>query len=184
MTAPVARARSNRRLVLLLALFVLTPVALVLGPFRRQFFPEHTRQLQSLAILEVPPLDVARLAGPGWSAAEIEELRREYEAHAWPSLVARLDREPRDRMNAGLKYLFGIAALLDRRSTVAAKGLADAGQEGDAALRAEASFALAQALLLTGNAGAAEAELTPIAAGDGPHKDAAARQLRELSALR
>ena len=117
------------------------------------------------------------------SAAE-RELRREYELHAWPSLVARLDREPRDRMNAGLKFLFGIAALLDRRSTVAAKGLADARQEGDAALRAEASFALAQALLLTGNAGAAEAELAPIAAGDGPHRDAAARQLHELSALR
>jgi hypothetical protein len=184
MTAPVARARSNRRLLLLLALLVLSPVALVLGPFRRQFFPEHVRELQSFAIVAAPPLDPARLAGPGWSERECDELRRAWDAKEYAALVARLDREPRERMNAGLKYLFGMAALLDRRSTVAAKGLADAKQEGDAELRAEASFALAQALLLTGNADAARAELAPIAAGDGPHREAAALQLRELSALR
>jgi len=184
MTAPAARARSNRRLALLFALLVLPPVVLVLGPFRRQFFPERVRELQALAILTAPALDVARLAGPGWSDAERAELRQDWDAREYAALVARLDREPRDRMNAGLKYLFGIAALLDRRSTVAAKGLADAKQEGDERLRAEASFALAQALLLTGNADAARAELAPIAAGDGPHREEAARQLARLSALR
>ena len=184
MTAPAARARSNRRLALVFALLVLPPVVLVAGPFREQFFPKRARELAALAILTRPPLDPAALAGAGWSDAERAELRREWDAREYAVLVARLDREPRERMNAGLKYLFGLAALLDRRASVAAKGLADAKAEGDAALREEASFALAQALLLNGNGDAARAELAPLAQGGGPRREAAAKQIAELSALR
>lgn len=188
MTAPVpapsGRRRSNLRLVLLLAAIILPPVVLALGPFRKQFFPARTHELQALAILDPPPLDFAALAGERWSAEELAELRRLFDSKHYAALEDRLGREPLQRMTPGLKYLHGLAALLDRRPAVALKGLEDAKQEGDAKLRADAAFALAQALLLTGNRDAARRELEPLASRPGPHRDEAARQISELSALR
>lgn len=183
-TSPAGRRRSNLRLVLLLAAIILPPVVLALGPFRKQFFPAQTHELQALALVAPPALDFAALAGGRWSAEELAELRRLYDSRQYAALEERLGREPLQRMTPGLKYLHGIAALLDRRPAVALKGLEDAKQEGDAALRGDAAFALAQALLLTGNRDAARHELEPIKAQPGPHRDEAERQLAGLSALR
>jgi hypothetical protein len=183
-TAPSGRRRSNLRLVLLMAAIVLPPVVLALGPFRKQFFPARTHEIQALAIVAPPALDFAALAGGKWPDAELAELRRLFDAKQYAALEERLGREPIQRMTPGLKYLHGMAALLDRRPAIALKGLEDAKQEGDAKLRGDAAFALAQALLLTGNRDAARAELAPIAAQPGPHRDEAQRQLDGLSALR
>jgi hypothetical protein len=184
MASPSGRRRSNLRLVLLLAAIILPPVVLALGPFRKQFFPAQTHAIQAVAIVVAPDLDFAALVDARWSREEVAELRRLFDSKQYAALEERLGREPRLRMTPGLKYLHGMAALLDRRPAIALKGLEDARQEGDAKLRAEASFALAQALLLTGNRDAARAALEPIAATAGPHREEAARQLDLLSALR
>jgi hypothetical protein len=183
-TAPSGRRRSNLRLVILMAAIILPPVVLALGPFRKQFFPAQTHELQALAIVEPPALDVAALAGGKWPDEQIKELRRLYDSKQYAALEERLSREPIQRMTPGLKYLHGMAALLDRRPAIALKGLEDAKQEGDAKLRGDAAFALAQALLLTGNREAARAELEPIGKQPGPHQEDAARQLSQISAMR
>jgi hypothetical protein len=167
-----------------MAAIILPPVVLALGPFRKQFFPARTRELQALAIVVPPALDVAALAGGRWPDSEVAELRRLYDSKQYAALEERLGREPIQRMTPGLKYLHGLAALLDRRPAIALKGLEDAKQEGDGKLHDDAAFALAQALILTGNRDAARAELEPIAARPGPHCDDAQRQIDELSALR
>lgn len=183
-TAPAGRRRSNLRLVLLMAAIILPPVVLALGPFRKQFFPAQTHQIQALAIVVAPELDFAALAGGRWTDDELADLRRLFDSKHYAALEERLGREPIQRMTPGLKYLHGMAALLDRRPAIALKGLEDAKQEGDAKLRGDAAFALAQALLLTGNRDGARAELEPIASQPGPHRDDAARQLSEIASIR
>jgi hypothetical protein len=184
MTSPAAKRRSNLRLVIFMAVVILPPVVLALGPFRKNFFPAQTHAVQALAVVVAPQLDFAQLADARWSANELADLRRLWDAQQYAALEERLGREPHARMTAGLKYLHGIAALLDARPAVALKGLEDARQEGDATLKGEAAFGLAQALLLTGNRDAARAELEPIAAQPGPHRAQAQQQLDGLSALR
>jgi len=183
-TATAGRRRSNLRLVILMAAIILPPVVLALGPFRKNFFPARTREVQALAIVAAPALDFAALADARWSADELAALRRLWDSKQYAALEERLGREPIQRMTPGLKYLHGIAALFDRRPAIALKGLEDAKQEGDAKLRDDASFALAQALLLTGNRDAARHELEPIAAAAGKHREQAQAQLEALSALR
>jgi len=183
MSDPDRRARSNRRLLIVLALAVAPPVVLVLGPFRDRFFPPRAGELQALARVAAPRLDeaaVRELAGARLGDAAVAELARDAGSGRWEALAARLAALPRDLVTPGLMYLHGVAALQSKRPAAALAGLDAARRADDPGLSHEAGFALAQAFLMLERREPALALLRELAASPGARRAEAAAQLAAL----
>jgi len=182
------RRRSNWKLALFLAAAVVPPVALVLGPFRQRFFPRDPEALRAIARVEMPPLDrngISRILGPELTASGLADaLASQFEQRRYADAEQELERVSPAQANDGVRWLHGMAALLDQRPAIALPGLQDAAKAGDPRLAEEARFALAQALLLLGRADAARPELVELSRRDGPHRLAATEQVAALDALK
>lgn len=185
---PRQRLRSNRRLVYLIALLVLPPVALVIGPFHDVFFPRDPKELRAIVRIDLPPLDGAalrKLAGPDCKdEALLAELEHSLAEGQWMALVERIGQLTREQVTPGLTYLHGLAALLAERPALAVAGMETAKQSHDPELARNGKYGLAQALLLMGRSDAARTELLDLAKNEGPHQADAERQLAALDALR
>jgi hypothetical protein len=188
MTDP-PRRRSNWKLALFLAAAVLPPVVLVLGPFKQRFFPRDPDALPAIARVAdvVAPTDrgeLARLLGPKLTESGLADaLASRFAERRYAEAEQALERVPIGEASPGVRWLHGVAALLDRRPAVALAGLEDAAKASDPALAREARFALAQTLLLLGRADAARPELEQLAQREGPHRAAAQQQLAALDSL-
>jgi hypothetical protein len=183
----VATATSNRRLLLFLAIAVLTPVVLVAGPFHSVFFPKDPAALRALARVDElePPLATAQrwLDEARLDATVRDAILRELVDHRCADAALLLERVPVDHATSGVRLLFGIETLLSQRPAVALSGLEDATRASDADLAAEARYALAQALLLLGRRDDARRELERVSSSDGPRRAAASLQLAAVDAL-
>ncbi|MBL8840776.1 MAG: hypothetical protein JNL90_04510 [Planctomycetes bacterium] len=186
-TRPEARrSSSNRRLLLFLALAVLVPVVLVVGPFRGRFFPPQARAIGALAVAPAPPLERARcleLLGGELLAQLGPEFEAALEQHDHAGLALALERVAPNQATAAVRYLHGIALLEGGHPARALAGLQDAVATASPPLDDEARYALAQVLLLLTRADQARVELTRLSHGASRFAEPARRQLVQLSAL-